>query len=42
MPEFYSYSSLLLDYWIRRKYHHTILGARMVYALSEALAEVED
>lgn len=38
---FYLDSDLLLDYWVRRKYHHTI-SAPLVYALSEALAEVED
>lgn len=38
---FYLDLDLLLDYWVRRKYHHTI-SAPLVYALSEALAEVED
>jgi alanine-glyoxylate transaminase/serine-glyoxylate transaminase/serine-pyruvate transaminase len=32
---------LLESYWVARKYHHTI-GATLVYALGEALAEVED
>jgi alanine-glyoxylate transaminase/serine-glyoxylate transaminase/serine-pyruvate transaminase len=32
---------LLLDFWVGRKYHHTI-SAPLVYALDEALAEVED
>ena len=31
---------LLEDYWVRRKYHHTI-SAPLVYALHVALAEVE-
>jgi alanine-glyoxylate transaminase/serine-glyoxylate transaminase/serine-pyruvate transaminase len=38
---FYLDLDLLLDFWIRRKYHHTI-SAPLVYALAEALAEVED
>jgi alanine-glyoxylate transaminase/serine-glyoxylate transaminase/serine-pyruvate transaminase len=38
---FYLDLKLLLDYWVRRKYHHTI-SAPMVYALVEALAEVEE
>jgi alanine-glyoxylate transaminase/serine-glyoxylate transaminase/serine-pyruvate transaminase len=38
---FYLDLDLLQDYWIRRKYHHTI-SAPLVYALSEALAEVEE
>lgn len=38
---FYLDLNLLLDFWVRRKYHHTI-SAPLVYALSEALAEVED
>jgi len=38
---FYLDIGLLLDYWVRRKYHHTI-SAPLVYALAEALAEVED
>ena len=33
--------SLLEDYWVRRKYHHTI-SAPLVYALATALQEVED
>ncbi len=37
---FYLDLNLLLDFWVRRKYHHTI-SAPMVYALAEALAEVE-
>lgn len=32
---------LLEDYWLRRKYHHTI-SAPLVYALATALAEVEE
>jgi alanine-glyoxylate transaminase/serine-glyoxylate transaminase/serine-pyruvate transaminase len=38
---FYLDLSLLEAYWIGRKYHHTI-AATLVYALAEALAEVED
>jgi alanine-glyoxylate transaminase/serine-glyoxylate transaminase/serine-pyruvate transaminase len=38
---FYLDLTLLLDFWVRRKYHHTI-SAPLVYALVEALAEVED
>src|SRR5262245_13067785 len=38
---FYLDLALLEDYWVRRKYHHTI-SAPLVYALDEALAEVED
>jgi alanine-glyoxylate transaminase/serine-glyoxylate transaminase/serine-pyruvate transaminase len=38
---FYLDLSLLEDYWVRRKYHHTI-SAPLVYALREALAVVED
>lgn len=38
---FYFDIDLLMDYWVRRKYHHTI-SAPLVYALHEALAEVED
>jgi len=37
---FYLDISLLEDYWIRRKYHHTI-SASLVYALREALVGVE-
>ena len=33
--------SLLEDFWIRRKYHHTI-SAPLVYALATALVEVEE
>lgn len=33
--------ALLRGYWVDRKYHHTI-SAPMIYALREALAEVED
>ena len=33
--------SLLEDFWIRRKYHHTI-SAPLVYALATALEEVEE
>lgn len=38
---FYLDLNLLRDYWVNRKYHHTI-SAPLVYALSEALAEVEE
>jgi alanine-glyoxylate transaminase/serine-glyoxylate transaminase/serine-pyruvate transaminase len=37
---FYLDLGLLEDYWLRRKYHHTI-SAPLVYALSAALEEVE-
>jgi alanine-glyoxylate transaminase/serine-glyoxylate transaminase/serine-pyruvate transaminase len=33
--------ALLEDYWVRRKYHHTI-SAPMIYALSEALVVIEE
>ena len=33
-------AALLEDYWVRRKYHHTI-SSPLVYALHTALAEVE-
>lgn len=36
---FYLDLTLLEDYWLRRKYHHTI-SAPLVYALAEALGEV--
>lgn len=38
---FYFDLSLLEDYWIRRKYHHT-MSSTMVYALYEVLAIVEE
>jgi alanine-glyoxylate transaminase/serine-glyoxylate transaminase/serine-pyruvate transaminase len=38
---FYFDLSLLEDYWIRRKYHHTMTSA-LIYALAEALAAVEE
>jgi alanine-glyoxylate transaminase/serine-glyoxylate transaminase/serine-pyruvate transaminase len=38
---FYFDVGLLEDYWLRRKYHHTI-SAPLVYALATALAELED
>ena len=38
---FYLDLGLLEDYWVRRKYHHTI-SAPLVYALVVALQEVED
>src|SRR6476646_9029965 len=38
---FYFDLSLLEDYWLRRKYHHTMSSTR-VYALDEALAIVEE
>jgi alanine-glyoxylate transaminase/serine-glyoxylate transaminase/serine-pyruvate transaminase len=38
---FYLDLSLLEDYWVRRKYHHT-MSAPLVFALHEALAVVEE
>jgi alanine-glyoxylate transaminase/serine-glyoxylate transaminase/serine-pyruvate transaminase len=38
---FYLDLALLEDYWVRRKYHHTI-SAPLVYAVATALAEVEE
>jgi alanine-glyoxylate transaminase/serine-glyoxylate transaminase/serine-pyruvate transaminase len=38
---FYLDLALLEDYWIRRKYHHTI-SASLVYALYEALVAIEE
>jgi alanine-glyoxylate transaminase/serine-glyoxylate transaminase/serine-pyruvate transaminase len=38
---FYLDLSLLEDYWVRRKYHHTI-SAPLVYALQESLAVAEE
>lgn len=38
---FYLDLHLLEDYWLRRKYHHT-MSSTLVYALDEALAIVED
>jgi alanine-glyoxylate transaminase / serine-glyoxylate transaminase / serine-pyruvate transaminase len=38
---FYLDLSLLEDYWVRRKYHHTI-SAPLVYAVREALTVVEE
>jgi alanine-glyoxylate transaminase/serine-glyoxylate transaminase/serine-pyruvate transaminase len=38
---FYFDLALLEDYWLRRKYHHTI-SAPLIYALREALAVVEE
>ncbi len=38
---FYFDLALLHDYWVARKYHHTI-SAPLVYALREALIEVEE
>ena len=38
---FYLDVALLEDYWIRRKYHHTIC-ASLIYALREALMVVEE
>ena len=38
---FYLDISLLEDFWVRRKYHHTI-SAPLVYALHEALTVVEE
>ena len=38
---FYLDLQLLADYWLRRKYHHTI-SASLVYALHEALRAIEE
>ena len=38
---FYLDLTLLEDYWVRRKYHHT-LSSTMIYALREALIAVEE
>jgi alanine-glyoxylate transaminase/serine-glyoxylate transaminase/serine-pyruvate transaminase len=38
---FYLDLALLEDYWVRRKYHHT-LSSTLLYALYEALAAVEE
>ena len=38
---FYFDLALLEDYWLRRKYHHTI-SAPLIYALREALVAVEE
>lgn len=38
---FYFDLTLLEDYWIRRKYHHT-MSSTLVYAIDEALAIVEE
>jgi alanine-glyoxylate transaminase/serine-glyoxylate transaminase/serine-pyruvate transaminase len=38
---FYFDLALLEDYWVRRRYHHTI-SAPLIYALDAALAEVEE
>jgi len=38
---FYLDLALLEDYWVRRKYHHTI-SSPLIYALHEALAVVEE
>jgi alanine-glyoxylate transaminase / serine-glyoxylate transaminase / serine-pyruvate transaminase len=38
---FYLDLTLLEDYWVRRKYHHTI-SAPLIYALHEALAVVHE
>jgi alanine-glyoxylate transaminase/serine-glyoxylate transaminase/serine-pyruvate transaminase len=38
---FYLDLALLEDYWVRRKYHHT-LSSTMIYALREALISVEE
>lgn len=38
---FYLDLALLEDYWVRRKYHHTI-SASLVYALHEALAAIDE
>ncbi len=38
---FYLDLGLLEDYWVRRKYHHTI-SAPLIYALHEALAAIDE
>ena len=38
---FYFDLQLLQDYWIKRKYHHT-MSSTLIYALDEALAMVEE
>jgi alanine-glyoxylate transaminase/serine-glyoxylate transaminase/serine-pyruvate transaminase len=38
---FYLDFTLLEDYWVRRKYHHT-LSTTLLYALREALAAIEE
>jgi alanine-glyoxylate transaminase/serine-glyoxylate transaminase/serine-pyruvate transaminase len=38
---FYLDVALLEDYWVRRKYHHT-MSASLIYALREALVTVEE
>ena len=38
---FYFDVTLLEDYWVRRKYHHT-MSASLIYALREALTGVEE
>ena len=38
---FYLDLGLLEDYWVQRKYHHT-MSASLVYALDEALAAIEE
>lgn len=38
---FYFDLALLEDYWLRRKYHHT-MSSSLIYALGEALAMVEE
>jgi alanine-glyoxylate transaminase/serine-glyoxylate transaminase/serine-pyruvate transaminase len=38
---FYLDVSLLQDYWIGRKYHHT-MSSSLIYALNEALAAIEE
>ncbi|HUR35981.1 MAG TPA: alanine--glyoxylate aminotransferase family protein [Vicinamibacterales bacterium] len=38
---FYFDIALLEDYWVRRKYHHT-MSSTLVYAIDEALAIVEE
>ena len=40
-PSFYLDVGLLEDYWVRRRYHHTI-SAPLVYALHAALTVVEE
>ena len=41
VPQLLLRPALLEDYWLRRKYHHTI-SASLVYALHEALLAIEE
>ena len=41
MSKLTSIVGLLQDYWIGRKYHHT-MSSSLIYALDEALAAIEE